>query len=56
MNDHIFYTEFTETCADWYDWIDIWLREGYTKEHMLEAFKDMIEEVEEQKAESEVEE
>lgn len=48
MKDHIFYTEFTETCADLYDWIDIWLRDGNTKESMLEAFKEMIEEVEEQ--------
>ena len=37
MKDHISYTEFVETCADWYDWIEIWFR-----------VKEMIEEVEEQ--------
>jgi hypothetical protein len=47
MLDAIFYREFTETCADGYDWIDIWLKDGYTKESMLEAFKEMIEEVDE---------
>ena len=46
MKDYIFYNMFTETCADWYDWIEIWLRDGYTKESMLEAFTEMIEEVE----------
>ena len=47
MKDHIFYEEFTEICADWYDWIEIWLRKGETKATILEAFAEMVEEVEE---------
>ena len=53
MIDNIFYSEFTETCADWYDWIEIWLRDGYTKKDMVEAFREMIGEVEEQMRETE---
>ena len=55
MIDFIFYSEFKEICTDWYDWIEIWLRlsSGYTKKDMVEAFREMIGEVEEQMRERE---
>ena len=53
MIDYIFYSEFKEICTDWYDWIEIWLSNGYTKKDMVEAFREMIGEVEEQMRERE---
>lgn len=47
MTDPILFNDVSETLCDAYDWIWIWLKNGYTKEGLVEAFKDMIEEVEE---------
>lgn len=46
MKDHIFFDEVSSAMAYAYDWIDVWLREGHTKEELLEAFGEMIDEVE----------
>jgi len=46
--DSILFREVSATLLDAHYWIDVWLKEGCTKEELIEAFKDMIEEVEEE--------